>query len=154
MKRLFCFCITLALLLCLIPSYAPTAQAAAHGDETVYFEDGSYIVTSIEEVSTWDMRTKNYAKTRIYYDPDGVAEWKIILSGIFEYDGSSSTCTYSFCTVTIYNENKWREVSKTAEKYGSTASCTVTMGELFLGITVSTHVHTLTITCDKDGNCT
>lgn len=153
MKRLFCAVLTLLLLACLFPQQTLAAEMSPAGEAIVYFEDGSYMVTTIEEIGTRASGTKTQSKARTYYGSDDEAKWKIILTGTFTYNGTSATCTNSICSVDVYASN-WYVVSKSAEKSGNEASCTVTMGQTFLGITISKPVHTLTITCDKDGNLT
>lgn len=153
MKRFFCAVLTLLMLACLLPRQTLAAEISATGESTVYFKDGSYMVTTIEEISTRASGTKTQSKARTYYGSDDEIKWKILLTGTFTYNGTSSTCTSSTCNVDVYASN-WYVVSKSAEKSGNEASCTVTMGQTFLGITISKPVHTLTITCDKDGNLT
>lgn len=153
MKRLFCVVLTLLVLICLLPRQTLAAEISAAGKSVVYFEDGSYIVTTAEEISTRASGTKSLTKARTYYGSDDEIKWEIILTGTFTYNGTSATCTSSSCSVDVY-ANNWYVVSKSAKKSGNEASCTVTMGQTFLGITISKPVHTLTITCDKDGNLT
>lgn len=153
MKRFFCAVLTLLMLACLLPRQTLAAEISATGESTVYFKDGSYMVTTIEEISTRASGTKTQSKARTYYGSDDEIKWKILLTGTFTYNGTSSTCTSSTCNVDVYASN-WYVVSKSAEKSGNEASGTVTMGQTFLGINISKPVHTLTITCDKDGNLT
>ncbi len=151
MKRILCTALSLLMLICLIPYPALAAEMTTADENTVYFDDGSYMVTVIEEVRTRASNTVTQTKSRTYYNSDDVAEWKITLTGTFTYNGTTSSCTSASCNVDVYASN-WYTVSKSASKSGNTASCTVTMGKTFLGITISKPVHTLTLTCDKDGN--
>lgn len=153
MKRFFSMFVILSLLLCLIPSQALATEVSTTQTIT-YFEDGSYLVTVTEEVTTWATRTKNSTKSDTYYDSSDVAQWKVLLSGMFKYDGTSATCTDSTCITTVYDTVEWYVVSEVEEMHDNVASCTVTMGKRILGITIANMPHTVTITCDKDGNCT
>ena len=153
MKPILCTMFAFFVIVCLSPCAAFAAETVAVNEDVVYFEDGSYIVTIAEEIVSRASGIKTQTKSRTYYDSNDVAEWKITLTGIFSYNGSSATCTESTCSVDVYASN-WYLISKTAEKSSNIASCTVTLGKTFLGITISKPVHTLTIVCDKDGNFT
>ena len=153
MKRFFFAVLTLLLLICLLPQQGFATEVTAAEGSVVYFEDGSYMVTTIQETGSRASGTKTWTKTRTYYNSSDVMEWQILLTGTFTYNGTSATCANAACDVEVY-ANNWYVVSQSAEKNGNAASCTVTMGKTFLGITISKPVHTLTITCDKDGNLT
>lgn len=145
MKRLFSLILTICLIASL-PIYSSPAE-----EEVIYFDDGSYIVITVESISTRASGTKSGSKTLKYTGSDGELEWKAVLSGTFTYNGTSATCTSSSCNVTIYASN-WYEVSKTVTKSGNTASASVTMGRKVLGITVEKETYPLSLSCDKDGN--
>lgn len=148
MKRLISMLTLIAMLILFAPIYASAEQ---NNGETVYFEDGSYIVTTITEVQSRAAKGKSGTKTSTYYVDDGTARWKVTLSGSFTYDGSSATCTSSSCSVIIYN-NSWYTISKSASKSGNTAFGSATMGYKVLGITTNQVTRDISLTCDKDGN--
>lgn len=147
MKRIFSLCLVVALLLAAFPCSALAAEAPLTGDNTVYFSDGSYIVTEIKNPNA---RDATQSKTDTYYNSNGVAEWKIILTGTFRYNGTVATCTGASCEVEIY-DNSWYLVSKSADYELATASCQVTLGKKVAGITVDTPSFELSLTCIKYG---
>lgn len=116
-----------------------------------YFEDGSYIVETIEIVEGRASGTKTGTKSQTYYGSAGDSEWKAILTGTFTYTGSSATCTSSSVNVTIY-DSAWYVVSKSASKSGNAANASVTMGEKLLGVTVTKVPTSLSLKCDANGN--
>lgn len=148
MKRYICILIVLAMMVFMLPAHASAAQEET---DIVYFEDGSYLVTTISEMQTRATASKNGSKTKTYYESDGSAAWKATLTGTFTYDGSSSTCTSSNCSVTVYN-SAWYTISKTASRSGSTANAAVTMGRKLLGVAVTNKSINISLTCDGNGN--
>lgn len=149
MKRL----ISLALLMILLSTLPLNTLAAERYDEqmTTYFEDGSYLVETIEEHEMRASGTKSGSKTKTFYDSNSEIKWKTVLNGTFTYSGTSSTCTSSNCNVTIYS-SEWYTVSKSATKSGNTANASVTMGEKLLGVTVRKVSTNLSLSCDANGN--
>ena len=117
----------------------------------IYFDDGSYIEVVIEESYTRAASTKTGYKLYRYRDSNDNIEWEADLTATFTYDGTTSTCTGANCVVTIY-ENAWYEISNTTTYSGNTATTHLTLGQKFLGITISKPQYTIALTCDKDGN--
>ena len=147
MKHVFCIMMVLLMLV----SILPVAGNAAEAVETVYFDDGSYMIIEVNYSlarETWSV-TGN--KQYTYYDSDGVSRWKAVLNGTFNYTGSGATCTASSVNVTIYNSS-WYTISKSASKSGNTATGSVTMGLKSAGVTVARNPVTLTLSCDANGN--
>lgn len=120
-------------------------------NNVIYFDDGSYIVFSIEETNTRAAYTKTATKKTTYYDGSGNVEWEARLQASFTYNGATSSCTSADCTVDI-SENAWYVVSESTSYSGSTATTNLTMGEKLLFITIAKYDYTITLTCDKDGN--
>jgi len=108
--------------------------------------DGDYIVVTL--IPAVSRATQVKGKEYVYYNSADVAEWVMTLTGTFTYDGRTSSCTSSRCTVTIYDDSGWELVSKSATKSGNTAyGRAVFSGPNGLSVPVN-----LTLTCDKDGN--
>ena len=118
--------------------------------ETIYLEDGSYIDIEIVVRESRALNTKNASKTYNYRSASGDLQWSGKVTGTFEYNGTTSTCTSSICTVTITNTS-WYTMSKSANKSGNRAYGYLTMGRDMLGVRVQTENLTMTLTCDKDG---
>ena len=150
MKKLICFLLMIVMVISMLPI---SGFAVGTKDETVitYFEDGSYMIESIQNYQTRSSGTKTGAKEKVYYGSDGNACWKVVVTGTFSYTGSSVACTSSNCSVTIYKSD-WYTVSKSATKSGNTATASVTMGQKLLGITIDKVSTSVTLTCDKNGN--
>ena len=149
MKRLISLGLTLVLIMSML---SVTCFAASNSNTTVtYFDDGSYLVETLEVSHSRASGTKTGTKTQAYYDASGNTDWKAVLSGTFSYTGSSATCTASSVSVTVYDSD-WYTVSKSASKSGATASASVTMGYKVLGVTTKKTSATPTLTCDANGN--
>ena len=149
MKRTIIF----ILLAALVISVFSTNCFAAEAEKSIvtYFEDGSYIVETIRVVQSRASGTLSGSKEKTYYSDAGNAGWKAVLTGTFTYTGSSSTCTASSCSVTIY-DSAWYTISKSATKSGNTAYASVTIGKKLLGVTVTQVPASISLSCDKDGN--
>lgn len=142
------------LLVSVMVSIFPLNAFAAESEEVqniTYFEDGSYLVETIETVQTRASGTKTGSKAHSFYNDENTMLWRAVLTGTFTYTGSSSTCTASNCSVTIY-DSSWYTVSKSATKSGNTANAAVTMGEKLLGVTVRKVSTNIAISCDANGN--
>lgn len=116
-----------------------------------YFEDGSYIVTEIistESVSraTGVIKTKN----EHYYNSGNEKEWTVTVTGTFNYDGKTASCTKSVVSYKIYND-KWKVTSSNASKSGAKAVGDFTVKRYLIGIPTKTVNKTVTLTCSKDG---
>ncbi len=135
-----------------LSSFGINATANANDENTIYFEDGSYIVISevTETVIARASYTKGGTKSYTYYDSDGDAQWKATLDAQFTYTGSSATCTSSKITYTVYNSS-WKITEATATKSGNKATGDVTAKKYILGIPFRTVEETITITCSANG---
>lgn len=145
-SRIFSLMLVVALFIGMCPTHGFATES-----DTIFFDDGSYIVVRVEDVSARATNVRSGNKYLTYYDGSDNVEWEAKLTGSFTYNGTSATCTSASCTVTIY-ENAWYEISNTTTRSGNTATTQLTMGEKFLGITISKPQYTITLTCDKDGN--
>lgn len=148
MKRLFCCVLSLLLIIGMLPYHA---NAAGNNIETIYFQDGSYLVTEIITNGSRASGNVTGSKPSAYYDSEGVIQWRVTLTGSFTYNGSSATCTSSSANVTIY-DSTWYTISKTTGKSGNTATASVTMGKKAVGVTVAKVPISMTLECDADGN--
>lgn len=150
MKRIICVVLSVALLISVValPCFATGTEESVN---ITYFEDGSYLVERVVDSQSRVSGTKSGAKEATYYGSSGTAAWKAVLYGTFSYTGSSSTCTASSISVTIY-DSSWYTISKSAGKSGNTASGSVTMGYKTLGVTVNEVSKNLSLKCDANGN--
>lgn len=134
----------------------PIAVYAEEGNQTTttsveYFDDGSYMVTIIEEEPALTRAsTKSGSKTKSYYDSDDELQWVAKLSGTFSYTGSSATCTKSSVTYTIYGSN-WKATDSEATKSGRTATGKFTFKKYLTFVPMFTQNITLTLSCSNSG---
>ena len=154
MKRLVSVIISILMLAITLGTYASAIsepQETAYTSYTTYFEDGSYIITTISEESsiTRAASSKTGQKTVTFYNSDNVAQWSATLKGTFTYNGSSASCTASSITHKIYSSN-WKIASASATKSGNKATGKVT-AKRYLIIPVQTVEKTITLTCSESG---
>ena len=148
MKRLFS--IVCLLLVCSM-IFPVNANAAENTENTIYFDDGSYMTIQIIENGARAASSKTGQKIYTYHATSDTILWEATLSAAFSYTGVSSQCTSAECVVVIYDTN-WYEISNTTTKSANVASAELTIGRKVLGITISKETYNLSLTCDKDGN--
>lgn len=154
----------MALLLSLVTVLSMTCVAFAgempttsntYPAEYEYFDDGSYIVTTITEEPAVSFaragNTKTGSKTSKYYSSSGTAMWYVTVNGTFSYNGSTATCTNASVTAGSYSAS-WKINSKSSKHSGSSASGTAkaTMYDTY-GNYVKSATKTVTLTCSKTG---
>lgn len=153
MKRFIAITLSLIIILSAI-SFNTSASYGEINDEiteTIYFEDGSYIVITLEETTySRATNTKSGSKTINYYDTNDNKLWSATLNATFTYTGNTSTCTSSSISKTIYNDN-WKFTSATASKSGNKATGNITAKKYFLGIAIKTVNDSITLTCSATG---
>lgn len=154
MKRVISVILSILMLAMTLGTYASAIsepQEAAYTSYTTYFEDGSYIITTISEESsiTRTASSKTGQKTATFYNSDNVAQWSATLKGTFTYNGSSATCTASSITHKIYSSN-WKIASASATKSGNKATGKAT-AKRYLIVPVQTVEKTITLTCSASG---
>lgn len=151
MKHIAKYLCLLLIAATLLPSHVSAAAVAAAPENTIYFEDGSYITIELSVDETRASSNKTAKKTYVYRDSNGAEEWRAVLSGTFIYTGTSSLCTAAGCSVSI-TDTKWHEISSSATKSGNSALAEVTMALKFLGITIDEESISMRLTCDANGN--
>ena len=131
-----------------------TAAEAETGTTVEYLPDGSYIVTVIEEQDTHGARTntKVGSKTRSYYSSENILRWKMTVTGEFQYDGTTSCCTYASGVTTVYNTTLWQVTSESATTGDTTAYYSVTFARWALGVVIERPTYGVSLTCDQNGN--
>lgn len=154
MKRNFITSLIVSLVM-LIGCFAIPMSASASEEPTTivsteYFEDGSYIVTTLTLPNSKTRSSKPASKTTTYNE-NGTALWSYTLSATFTYDGNDSKCTSVSDSYTIYDSN-WYKYSGSCGKDGNYASGTIVMKKKVLGVNVKTVTKSLNLSCDKYGN--
>lgn len=151
MKKILYLVLTITLLFSLsISSSANSNTVTSSVTSVEYFEDGSYLETTII-TSTPAVRSGVGGTKRLTYkNSDGDVQWIANLTGEFTYTGSSATCTKSSITYSIEDGN-WKIPSATATKSGNTATGNVTAKYYFWGIPTKTVNEVITLTCSATG---
>ena len=132
------------------------ASAETTSDEIIYFEDGSYIVVTIEEEEIPLTRSTievGHTKSHTYYNASNVRQWKFSVTGKFTVNvGVSATATSAVTSLTYYADD-WQYSNRTAYTSGNKAIGEITMKRYSNGSVVQTVNDKVTITCDVNGNC-
>jgi hypothetical protein len=143
--------IAILLLIAILPPMQVHAAESEKTIEVIYYEDGSYITIETYSLETRAAYSKTGQRVLTYRNSAGEELWEAVLRGSFTYDGSTSSCTSSSCTVTITNTS-WYTISKVASKSGNTARVDLKMGRRLSGITIQEKVFVITLSCDANGN--
>lgn len=139
-------------------SISSTAFASSDNPEIdiEYFEDGSYMVTYIEDESSapgialLSTSTATKSKTAKYYDSTGKALWYVKVTGTFSYNKKTATCTKSSVTAGIY-DTSWKISSKSSSKSGNTATAKATAKHYYSGNVTKTKSKTVKLSCSPSG---
>lgn len=123
--------------------------------EYEYFDDGSYIVTTITEEPSLSLartaHSKTGSKTARYCSNSGSTLWSVTVTGSFSYTGSSATCTSSSVSASSSN-SAWKINSKSASKYGATAKATAKAYQYNSdGKYLTSVTKTVSLTCSING---
>ena len=150
MKKLLSLIIVFTTILSVLCFNASAVNTAT--SETIYLDDGSYIIVSVVEIADIcrAANTKSGQKNYTYYDSDNTMLWKATLSASFTYTGDSAACTSSSITHTVY-DSAWKITEATATKSGNKATGDVTAKRYVLGIAFKTIEQTITLTCSASG---
>lgn len=147
------------LFLCLILSicYSPTVLAYDYinsSTATEFLDDGSYIETTIETVSSINLfsatSTKSGKKTSAHKDSSGKIYWSVTVNGNFSYNGSSSKCTSSTVSTTCPSK-LWKLSNKSSSKSGATATASVIAKRYTNVPAIKTIKRSVSLTCSKTG---
>ena len=119
-----------------------------------YFDDGSYIVTTLtvsdESYLSRATVSKTGSKKVVLYNSSDEAMVTLKLTATFTYTGSSATCTAATPSYTIH-EDSWKVTTATASKSGNKATGNFTAKHYALLIPIQTRDVAITITCSNTG---
>lgn len=149
MKKRLKFAVAFTMVLCMLFSILTISAGAVQSEisaETVYFEDGSYMVITLE-MSSANVRasTRSASKTASYHNSSGELQYSFTLNGTFSYDGSSATATASSTSYQIYNSD-WRCTTCMSSKSGNSVTGTATFKK-----SIWANTKDLKITCSPTG---
>lgn len=153
MKKLnrVCVPILLATIIFAMLSLSVSADESITGQVT-YYADGSYMVTTIEEVETVSLQavttktTKSGIATQYYYNSSDELMWSFSVEATFEYDGTTATATEADYSYDI-SSSAWSFKSASASCSGDTATAT---GK-FVHLGLFTNTATVSLTCSPKG---
>ncbi len=106
---------------------ASMADYSGNTQSIVYFEDGSYLVTTItaDAQSAIDGRatvnTKSGTKHQDYYNSSRELVWTFRVHGTFSYDGQSARATFADYSYDVY-DSAWSFKRGSASYSGATAT--------------------------------
>ena len=149
MKKIMSFIVCCFLLMInVVPTMA--LESDVYKDDKLYFEE------IIEIIDTQDSllratSTRTAKKTSTCKNSSGQSLWSVTVTGTFNYNGSSATCTSSKVSTKIYND-AWKISSSSSSKSGNKATAKATGQEYFLGIAINSITRSVTLTCDGKGN--
>lgn len=129
MKKLIYFVVCAILVLSTLGISAASAKTETLQTEKIVFSDGSYCVTTIEELSVNEnsraQATKTGTKTNYYYNANDELQFYVVVRGTFTYNGTTATATDSNYGYSIAN-TAWSFVSgrSSAAANRAFASCT------------------------------
>ncbi|MDO5411251.1 MAG: hypothetical protein Q4F21_12515 [Lachnospiraceae bacterium] len=152
MKKTILFLLMLSLII--FPTTSVSAQTSSSQTEYEYFEDGSYFVTTTEEITLSDVsvlaatNTKTGRKKSTYYNNSGEPMWFVQVTGTFSYGNGTSTCTASSVAAES-SASTWKITNRSAGKSGNKA--TATAKQYMLGLPINTVNRTVTLTCSSTG---
>ncbi len=155
MKKILTLLLTTTLILSVsVPSFATDLISddiiTSTKTNIEYYDDGTYLVTTIETENNLTRATISKGKVSSLYDNDGTTLWTVKLTATFTYNGTTATCSSASTSYTIYDD-VWKVKSATATKSGNKATGNFTVKKSFLGIPIATKDVTVTLTCSPNG---
>lgn len=155
MKQTLTFFISLTMIFTFCLNVLAVDEATPSIETSIeYFEDGSYIITTITEektsYATFTTKTKSGSKKITYKNTDGEVMWTATLTANFTYTGSSSSCTSSSIVYNV-SDSTWKITSATTSNSGNKATGNVIAKHYFVGIPIKTIEATTTLACSANG---
>ena len=154
MKKAVSFLLCVMILCSLSINFFTAGAVESTTEETICFEDGSYMVVSLVEentgASTYTTYEKSGTKTYKFYDSNDNHLWTAKVTGVFRYTGSTSTCMSSSVSHTII-DSQWKMTSGVASKNANKAIGDFTFKRYFAGVATTTKMTTITLTCSVSG---
>ena len=118
-----------------------------------YFSNGSYAITTLENVSVSITRatsTKSGKKHVDFYNSDDELQWTVTVQGTFTYTGSSAICTSSSVSYSVADD-AWKVKEAVASKSGNSAIGDFVVKRYVLLIPYQTENVNVVLTCSANG---
>lgn len=141
-------------------SYAMSTTITDAENEVTYFEDGSYLVTTLAKEITPISRAVDqmvFTKTATAYDSSNKARCALTVVGAFEVNKGVSVKCVGVKTETAVYQSGWSvENISTSRNNSSTTKASATASGQFVhrvaGIVTEKLPVSVTVSCDKNGN--
>lgn len=119
--------------------------------EREYQSDGSYFETVTTKTVGVSRDIDVYSRTRTYHNASGVSLWYVKVTGTFNYNGITCTCTNAYSTAGSYSSS-WKISSHSSSHVNNNAVAYATAKRYMSGIAVETMNGSVTLACDANGN--
>lgn len=129
---------------------ADTLAITSETEDVIYYDDGSYCIITLTQSSARTTVATSGSKTASYYTSSGVLICTLTVSGNFQYDGLTSSCTSVSHTLTV-SHSSWSTSSQSSYINGCYAVANATVYRRVLGVTVETRDLNVQLCCDKYG---
>ena len=127
-----------------------TTSASEVSTAKIVFSDGSYCISTIEELfesgCIRSAQVKSGRKTSHYYTANNELQFSVTVQGTFEYSGTSAIATSSNYSYTIAN-TQWRFVSGSSR---TTYNCAVATC-IFSSQNIADKTYSTTLYCSPTG---
>lgn len=123
----------------------PAMAADSPAEHTIYYEDGSYAIVTLNGVPA--RSGTNEIKSYTYYNPQGQQCFTYEIRAFFTYNGVTSRADSVDYRAAIHRQG-WDLVTHSEYVSGNTAYGRAT----FTGPNGESRTASLTLTCDKNGN--
>ena len=148
MKKAISLLTALFILSCMaFPAFA--AEQAQTEKTVLPFEDGSYLVVTLEVDSLARATTPVATKTYMYYNSEDERQWDYTLRAVFTYDGISADAISAEARAAIYNR-EWSLTESDPHCQGAYAIADAT----FESSSDGSRSITVRLYCDGHGNIT
>lgn len=141
MKKVISFLASIVLLYCMaVPAFAE------NNENVISFDDGSYIVVTLQEHNLTRSTTPEVSRIYTYYNPQDEAQWAALLRASFYYNGTTSEAISAKGGYHIYN-SEWSYEDSNIYCDGSDAVLEATFAKAGDSVSITIVLH-----CDKNGN--
>lgn len=152
--------ILLSLLMLFTFLATPSFANAASNESVTYFDDGSYMVTTIIEEPTLQKpsgmqtnatsTTKTMCKQVNYYNGSNQVMWYVIATGTFTYNGTTAKCNSSSVKAESL-VSTWKMSKLSSARSGATAYAAATAKHYMAGLVINTIDELVSLTCSPSG---
>lgn len=150
MKKFFCLCLSLVLLL----SFSFDTYASSQ--TIIFLNDGSYLITTLEDTPIDDgitlssVESKSKSKTIKHYNANNQVMWQATVTGTFSYGKGTAKCTKSTVSAKSF-VSEWKITDKSSSISKNSALAKVTAKQYLNSTVINIINKTLQLTCSPTG---